>query len=228
MLSHCLRDLRDKLQKEHISANIWYSMNAGIQSFRQSTDPLLHTSRIEATGHTYEQHTHIGWGNFLKGRNSAEWGHLMLNDYQTFNTDKQYESRQRFQITLITGLWKIYSSLWKHLSTIIHEPTEITHISNTELNTKIRFYFNNRHTLLGIGDQENFPTGPQKKLNISVTRKQNWILTIAHQVKYHPKDTNTLLEQIPTLHTYYTKFKSYTYQDTPPPNAEIFTKLFFL
>ena len=57
-------------------------MNAGIQSFRQSTDPLLHTSRIEATGHTYEQQTHIGWGDFLKGNISVEWGHLMLNEYQ--------------------------------------------------------------------------------------------------------------------------------------------------
>ena len=89
LLSRCLRDLLNNFQKRHILADIWHSMNAGIQSFRQSSDLLLYTGRTEATGLIYEQHTQIGWGNFLKGRIPAEWGHLMLHNYQTIHFDKQ-------------------------------------------------------------------------------------------------------------------------------------------
>ena len=146
----------------------------------------------------------IAWGNFLKRCISEEWGHLILKNYKTLHTNTQYESRHWFQITLITGLWKIYSSLWKHRITTLHDPTHITYLSNIECNTKVWIYVTNCNTVLGIEDQYRYMQGLQTKLNFSVAQKQNWIITIAHQVKSHMKDKNTLLEQVPTLHTYCT------------------------
>ena len=39
LVTRGLASLLDALQKRHISADIWYSMQAGIKSFRNSTDP---------------------------------------------------------------------------------------------------------------------------------------------------------------------------------------------
>ena len=109
MVTRGLATLLNKLQKRHISADIWYSMKSGIQYFRSSTDPNQHTARSNAIGIAYEQQMHIGRDNFLKGRVSLEWGNLMLQEYQTAHKDKWYESRRRFQTSLITNLWHLYS-----------------------------------------------------------------------------------------------------------------------
>ena len=118
LVTRGLASLLDALQKRHISADIWYSMQAGIKSFRNSTDPQQHAARSDAIGIAYNQQTRIGWNNFLKGRVSQEWGNLMLQEYQQAHNGKSFESRRRFQTALITKLWQLYSSLWKHRNTI--------------------------------------------------------------------------------------------------------------
>ena len=173
LVTRGLASLLDALQKRHISADIWYSMKAGIQYFRNSTDPQQHTNRSNAIGIAYEQQTRIGWNNFLKGRVSLEWGNLMLQEYQRAQKGKSFESRQRFQTALITNLWKLYSPRWKHRNTTHHDHADITSLSNVDLNTKIRFYFTNQHTLLGIGDQDRFSMIILAALHSSVTQKQN-------------------------------------------------------
>ena len=204
IVTHGLASLLDALQKRHISADIWYSMQAGIESFHNSTDPQQHAARSDAIGITYEQHTRIGWNNFLKGQVSQEWGNLMLQEYQRAHKGKRFESRRRFQTALITNLWQLYSSLWKHRNTTHHDHADITSLSNVDLNTKIRFYFTNQHTLLGIGYQDLFSMGIIAALHSSVTQKQNWLITIAIRVKAHLKETASLLSRIPTLHTHFT------------------------
>ena len=94
--------------------------------------------------------------------------------------------------------------MWKHRCSSLHDHTDITSLSNIDLNAKIRFYYENRLNLLGIGDQDRFSTGLQSTLQTSITQKIDWILTIAHRVKSHTRDIATLLETIPTLHTYFT------------------------
>jgi hypothetical protein len=108
LLSLRLRELLDTLKKRHINADIWHSMLVDINSFRYSTDTTLHDACNAAIGHAFKQHTEIGWVNFLKGRVSAEWGHLMLQEYQTTRKNKRYESRRKFQTNLIAGLWDTY------------------------------------------------------------------------------------------------------------------------
>ena len=204
LLSLRLRELLDTLQKRHITKDIWHSMSAGINSFRTSTDPALHEARSAEIGHAFKQQTDIGWSNFLKGRVAVEWGHLMLQEYQTKHKNKRHETRRKFQTTLITGLWDIYGMMWKHRCSSLHDHTDITSLSNIDLNAKIRFYYENRLNLLGIGDQDHFSTGLQSTLQTSITQKIDWIITIAHRVRSHTRDIATLLETIPTLHTYFT------------------------
>ena len=198
-----MRELLDTLQKRHINTDIWDSMLASINSFCYSTDPALHDARHAAIGHAFKQQTEIGWGNFFKGRVSAEWGHVMIQEYQTTHKNKRYETRKKIQTTLIAGLWDIYESIWKHQSSTLHENTNITSLSNIDLNSKIRFYYDNHHNLLGIGEQDRFSSGLQSTLQTSITQKIDWILIIAHRVKSHQRDIATLLKTIPTSHTYF-------------------------
>ena len=124
----------------------------------------------------------------------------MLQEYQRTHKGKRFESRRRFQTALIANLWQLYSSLWKHRNTTHHDHADITYLSNVDLNTKIRFYFTNQHTLLGIGDQDRFSMGILSALQSSVTQKQNWLITMDILVKAHLKETASLLSRIPTLH----------------------------
>ena len=96
----------------------------------------------------------------------------MLQEYQRAHKGKCFESRRRFQTALITNLWQLYSSLWKHRNTTHHDHADITYISNVDLNTKIRFYFTNQHNLLGIGDKDRFSMGINAVLHSSVTQKK--------------------------------------------------------
>ena len=91
---------------------------------------------------------------FRKDHMSAEWGPIMLQEHQAMQKNKSYESRRKFQFTLITGLWDTYGSIWKHHSSTLHDQIDITSLSNIDLNSKIKFYYDNRHNLLGVGDQD--------------------------------------------------------------------------
>ena len=129
-----LDTLLDTLQKRHISADKWYSMQAGIKSFRNSTDPQQHAARSDAIGIAYEQQTRIGWNNFLKGRVSLEWGNLMLHEYQTAHKGKRFASRRRFQTALIP----ISGSSTRHSGSTATQPittTPISRISPTSTST---------------------------------------------------------------------------------------------
>ena len=85
---------------------------------------------------TYEAHTKIGWNNFLKGRLSTQWGDIMQDHYDKFHSSNCTHSRERFQTTLIAGLWKTYDSLWKLRSALLHDPRDLSSLSNIELNKR--------------------------------------------------------------------------------------------
>ena len=101
----------------------------------------------------YDDQTTIGWGNFLKGRIADSWCHLMTQTYFTFYLSDITQSRRRFQTTLITGLWTIFDNIWKLRNAMLHNPKDVTSLSNLALNKRVRAYYHRPRFHLSESDQ---------------------------------------------------------------------------
>ena len=92
-------------------------------------------------------------GQFFKGLIADSWGHLMTQTYVTFHLNDITQSRRRFQTTLITGLWTIFNNIWKLRNAMLHNPKDVTSLSNLALNKRIRDYYHRPRLHLSESDQ---------------------------------------------------------------------------
>ena len=86
------------------------------------------------------QENHRWMGYFLKGRISANGGHLMQDKYTTKYFDPKTLSGDFFQTKLRKGLWMIYDALWKVRFSVLRDPNYTSSLSNIELNKFILPY----------------------------------------------------------------------------------------
>ena len=85
------RELFDRLQKIHISSDMWHTMQDGITCVTTQTFTEGYHDRTEdIIDCAFEQQTNIRWGNVLKGRVALAWGHTMQYDYDTMHKDKPF------------------------------------------------------------------------------------------------------------------------------------------
>ena len=81
----------------------------------------------------------------------------MQDHYDKFLSKNCTHSRERFQTKLIAGLSKTYDSLWKLRSALLHDPRDLSSLSNIELNKRIHRYSSN-HDISSAQSTNTFST----------------------------------------------------------------------
>ena len=142
-LKFSLDTLFQSLNKLQIPLPVWLTIRAGIATVSNINHkrPTIASPALGAKiDSAYEAQTKIGWHNFQKGRISTQWGDILQDHYDKFHSTNCTHSRERFQITLIAGLWKTYDSLWKLRSALLQNPRYLSSLSNIKLNKRIHRY----------------------------------------------------------------------------------------
>ena len=135
-LKSSLETMFQTLQKLQVPLPVWLTIRARIAMVSKANHkcPKITSPSIRAkVDSAFKSQTKIGWNNFLKGRISMQWGDTMQDHYDKFHSSNCTHSRKRFQTTLIASDWKIYDSLWKLRSALLHDPQDLSSLSNIEV-----------------------------------------------------------------------------------------------
>ena len=124
------------LCKNKIPRDVWMTMIMGIATFTSQDHQWLQIAGAQGATITdaFTEKTTIRWGDFLKGWTSANGGHLMQDKYTTQYFDPKTLSGKFFQTKLRKGLWIVYDTMWKVRFTVLHDPNNISSLSNIKLN----------------------------------------------------------------------------------------------
>ena len=202
LLQRGLDELEDKLRLRHMPSAMWAAIREGVTAFcsAATTTPELAEGRFTAA---FLSQSRIGWGNFLKGRVSKEWGNIMGNIYMSTPSHRLHESRRRFVTTMIECLWDLYDTLWKHRCERLHDNTDINALSMLEIDRRIRFYYAHKHRLFDSGDYDRFHLDLQNTLALPMTQKKAWIETLAHRQIATDRARKRMINRIRPLTAYF-------------------------
>ena len=78
---------------------------------------------------------------------------------------------------------------------MFHNPNDVHSLSSIELNDRIQHCFENPHLLLGAGDLHLLDNDLQATLNLSMSRKRQWLEVIDHCTTIKRNHHHDLLTQ---------------------------------
>ena len=113
LLQKGLDDMEDNLRRRQMPSAIWSAIREGVESYCNAAPVPIVSGRGDI-GEAVRIQAGLGWGNFLKGRVSLQWGRTMGKVYVESPNLRRCESKRWFVITMIESLWEIYDLLWKH------------------------------------------------------------------------------------------------------------------
>ena len=181
---------------------MWAAIREGVTAFCSAATTLPELAEGRFT-EAYNSQSRIGWGHFLKGRVSAEWGKLMGTIYMSTPSHRLHESRRRFVTTMIESLWDLYDALWRHRCERLHDNTDINAISMVDIDRRIRFYYKHKHRIFDSGDYDRFHMGLQNTLALPMTQKKAWIETLAHRQIATDRARKRMINRIRPLTAYF-------------------------
>jgi hypothetical protein len=194
------------LQKLQLTLPVWITIRAGIATVSKQNHnrPTITSHSLSAKiDSAYDAQTKIGWHNFLKGRISTQWGDIMQDHYDKFHFSNCTHSRERFQTTLITGLWKMYDSVWKLRSALLHDPRDLSSLSNIELNKCIRRYYSQPRYFFSAIDQHLLATDLDIVLRRSTTQKCCWLQVLDDRASLHSETHDDIMRHVPSLYSFF-------------------------
>jgi hypothetical protein len=202
------------LQKVKLPMDMWLTIRAGMGTFlgrEHYTLPTTTGNRHYALQQAYDDQTTIGWGNFFKGRIADSWGHLMTQTYVTLHRGDLTQSRRRFQTTLITGLWNIFDNIWKLRNAMLHNPQDVSSLSNLALNNRVRAYYHRPRFHLSQSDQHLLRRPLTETLLRSISKKRAWLRVADERASIYRREHNDVMHSVPTLDAFFDTY------DPPPP-----------
>ena len=184
---------------------MWLTLRAGMGTFlgRDYEMPTTTGVRHLALQQAYDDQTTIGWGNFFKGRIADSWGHLMTQTYVTFHLSDITQSRRRFQTTLITGLWTIFDNIWKLRNAMLHNPNDVTSLSNLALNKRVRAYYHRPRLHLSESDQHLLRRPLTVILMRSLSKKRAWLRVADTRSSIYRREHDDMMRSVPTLEAFF-------------------------
>ena len=145
---------------------------------------------MNALAIAFDNQTEIGWNNLLKGRIAVKWRHIME---EVYTGNARHLSGDRFQRHLIKGMWRIYNKLWKERCNMLHDPTDVTSLTNEELNDKLRMYYERPRHLLGAGDIHLLGDNITMAITKLIRQKRSLLLVLDQRAKIHSRTKEALL-----------------------------------
>ena len=133
----------------------------------------------------------------------------MTQTYVTFHLNDVTQSRRRFQTSLITGLWTIFDNIWKLRNAMLHNPKDVTSLSNLALNKRIRTYYHRPRLHLSESDQHLLRRPQTEILMRSLSRKRTWLRVSDTRSSIYRCKHDDLMRSVPTLEAFFDTF-------TPP------------
>ena len=209
-----IETLFKSLQRVKIPLDMWLTIRAGMGTFlgRETYEmPTTTGNRHYALQQAYDDQTTIGWGNFLKGRIADSWGHLMTQTYVTLHKNDMTQSRRRFQTTLITGIWTIFDNIWKLRNAMLHNPEDVSSLSNLAVNKRIKAYYHRPRLHLSSSDQHLLRRSLSETLQRSISKKRAWLRVVDIRKSIYLREHNDVMRNIPTLDAFFDTY------DPPPP-----------
>ncbi len=202
LLKEGVQELEDNLRQRHMPSAMWTTLRRGIMSFceEETNSAMVQDPRMVAAAQSQME---IGWDNFLKGRVASEWITIMGDIYKCNHTMRKTESKRRFAKVLILGVWEIYDRLWKKRCETLHDMTDVNSLSVAELDTRIRFNFDNKHKLFDSGDYDRFHLGLQNTLALSVLQKRAWIQTLSYRQNATERARKRMVNKIRPITAYF-------------------------
>jgi hypothetical protein len=153
----------------------------GRKNYEMPTTTVNHHLALQQA---YDDQTTIRWGNFLKGRIADSWGHLMTQTYLTFHRGNITQSRRRFQTTLITGIWTIFDNIWKLRNEMLHNPEDVSSLSNLAINKRIKAYYHRPCLHLSESNQHLLRRLLTETLQQSISKKGRMATSRRHPYIY--------------------------------------------
>ena len=213
-ITSSIETLFKSLQRVKIPLDMWLTIRAGMGTFlgRETYEmPTTTGNRHYALQQAYDDQTTIGWGNFLKGRIADSWGHLMTQTYVTLHKSDMTQSRRRFQTTLITGLWTIFDNIWKLRNAMLHNPEDVSSLSNLAVNKRIKAYYHRPRLHLSSSDQHLLRRSLSDTLQRSISKKRAWLRVVDIRKSIYLREHNDVMRNVPTLDAFFDTF------DPPSP-----------
>jgi hypothetical protein len=127
----------------------------------------------------------------------------MQDHYDKFHSSNCTHSRERFQTTLIASLLKTYDSLWKLHSALLHDPQDLSSLSNIKLNKCIRRYYSQPRYFFSAIDQHLLATDLAIVLRRSTTQKRHWLQVLDDRASSHSETHDDVMHHIPLLYSFF-------------------------
>ena len=134
---------------------------------------------------------------------TTQWGDIMQDHYDKFHSKNCTHSREHFQTTLIAGLWKTYDSLWKLRSALLHDPRDLSSLSNIKLNKRIHRYYSKPRYFFSTIDQSLRATYLTIVLCRLTTQKRRWLQVLDDQASSHSETHDDIMRHVPSLYSFF-------------------------
>ena len=115
----------------------------------------------------------------MKDFPATNWGDIMVVHYASIPQYRRTESRRRFLCIVIDKLREVYDALWAHRCSTLHDNSDIDSLQVSEIDRRIRYYFDNKIRLFDSGDYDRFHQGMAHTLTLPIGQKRVWLATMS-------------------------------------------------